>query len=102
MRSATSRWLPEPGSTIFPTSAKWSETRWPETSQAVFHQVELSLDLGGEVGPVLFVFAAPDDLGDEVGVAGVFDLSEEFVHLLRDGLLFCGVPCWVSARGGWM
>src|SRR6218665_3480176 len=34
IRSFPSRWLPEPRSTILLTSTKWSETGWPDTSQA--------------------------------------------------------------------
>src|SRR6218665_2618240 len=48
IRSFTSRWLPEPRSTILLTSTKWSETGWPDTSQATLALV----DDGAEVAPL--------------------------------------------------
>ena len=40
-----------------------------------------------EVAPVLLVLAAPDELGIEVGVAGIADLLRVLLLLLQHGLI---------------
>ena len=57
--------------------------------------VDFFLDVDGrgvneEVGAVLLVFAAPDELGVEVGIAGVAELPGGEVGGVHDGLVFGG------------
>ena len=61
----------------------------PQPVVANVEELQRALDFPWEKAPVLLILPAPDELGIEVGVAGVADLLRVLLLLFQHGLKLC-------------